>query len=173
MQTQALIVSEANRIAVGAVEIPPPGRDQVVIQTHFSGISPGTELRKMSGGEGNDFPYVPGYALSGTVVDLGAAVLDLKIGQRVFCTGTRWCTVPRVWGGHIAHAVRPASEVYPLPDHVALAEAALLPLVAIPYHGLRLARPMPGASVAIIGLGPIGQCAARLYAATGARVLGP
>jgi threonine dehydrogenase-like Zn-dependent dehydrogenase len=44
-------------------------------------------------------------------------------------------------------------------------------LAAIAYRGVRLAQPRLHETVAVIGLGPIGQCSARLFAATGARVV--
>jgi 2-desacetyl-2-hydroxyethyl bacteriochlorophyllide A dehydrogenase len=44
-------------------------------------------------------------------------------------------------------------------------------MAAITYRGVRLSRPQPDESVAVIGLGMIGSLAARLYAASGARVV--
>jgi threonine dehydrogenase-like Zn-dependent dehydrogenase len=76
-----------------------------------------------------------------------------------------------MWGGHIAHAVQPEANVFPLPDRLDLIEAAMIKLAAIAYRGLRESQPMPHHKVAVIGLGPIGMLSARLHHLTGAHVV--
>jgi len=49
--------------------------------------------------------------------------------------------------------------------------AAATKLAAIAYRGVRLARPKPHETVAVIGLGAIGLLAAQLHAQSGARVV--
>jgi threonine dehydrogenase-like Zn-dependent dehydrogenase len=58
-----------------------------------------------------------------------------------------------------------------LPENLSDADALMICLAAIAYRGVRLAQPRLHETVAVIGLGPIGQCSARLFAATGARVV--
>jgi len=78
---------------------------------------------------------------------------------------------PLAWGAHIAHALCGEGSVFPLPAGVDLLEAALSKLGAIAYRGVRAAGTRPHEEVAVVGLGPIGQLAARLHGLTGARVV--
>jgi len=172
MQSQAVLFRDVHHVAVEAVEIPAPGPGEVLIKTAFSTISPGTELRCLAGKQPNaaPWPVIPGYSLSGHVVACGEGV-EVPLGAPVFATGTRRADVNLMWGGHVAHAVTPAVAVYPLPTGVSLLAASALHLAAIAYHGLRLARPLPHETVAVLGLGAIGQISARLFTAAGAHVL--
>ena len=172
MQSQAILFHGVNQVTSAAVEIPDPGPGEVLIATKFSVISPGTELRCLAGKQPGPapWPFIPGYSLSGHIVACGAGV-DLAPGTAVFCTGTRRASTNLMWGGHVAHAVAPASTIFPLPDGVNLTAAAALHLAAIAYHGLRLARPLLHEKVVVLGLGAIGQIAARLFTAAGADVL--
>ncbi|MDX1932508.1 MAG: zinc-binding dehydrogenase [Capsulimonadales bacterium] len=171
MKTRALLVTDVHTVELTDVELPDPGPGEVRVRTAFSGISPGTELRKMSGVEGDGFPYIPGYSLTGTVESVGPGVTGLAVGTRVWCGGTRYADHRRLWGGHIGVAVREQRSVVPLPDAVDPVAASIAKLAAISYHGLRLAAPLPHETVAVIGLGPIGQCSARVFAASGASVV--
>lgn len=153
------------------MEVPAPTPGEVLIQTAYSCVSPGTELRCLAGQQaGITFPTIPGYTLSGTVLLAGAAS-GFQPGERVFCRGTRRASLPLTWGGHVSHAVLPANQVFRLPDTVDLRDAAAIKLAAIAFHGVRLSAVQPQETVLVIGLGVIGQCAARLYASAGARVI--
>ncbi len=172
--SRAITFEEINHVILRPVTVPPPGPGEVRIATAFTAISPGTERRCLAGKQAGApaFPFIPGYALTGTVCEVGEGVA-LALGAPVYCAGTRRVEgANRLWGGHISHAVRPASEVFPLPATLSLADAALARLAAIAYHGLRLARPQPHESVAVVGLGVIGALAARLYRAAGCNVIG-
>ena len=173
MQSKAIIFRDVNVVTVEPVTIPEPGPGEVLIETAYSVMSPGTELRCLAGQQPNAAPWpaIPGYSLSGTIVAAGPGTA-LAIGTRVFTTGTRQVAGANLmWGGHVAHALVPQQAVFPLPDGLALREAASAHMVAIAYHGLRLAQPLPHERIAVLGLGAIGQLAARLYTATGAHVL--
>lgn len=173
MQSKAILFRDVDVVTVEAVSIPEPGPGEVLIETAYSVMSPGTELRCLAGQQPNAAPWpaIPGYSLSGTIVAAGPGA-TLPIGTRVFATGTRQADgVHLMWGGHVAHAVVPQQAVFALPDALDLREAAAAHLIAIAYHGLRLAQPLPHERIAVLGLGAIGQLAARLYTATGAHVL--
>jgi 2-desacetyl-2-hydroxyethyl bacteriochlorophyllide A dehydrogenase len=138
----------------------------------MSGISPGTELRCLRGEQPGQaaFPFIPGYNGIGRVVEVGEGV-SLSVGTRVLSAGTSRADANLCWGGHCARHVRSAERVIPLPEEISEADALLVQLAAIAYRGVRLARPRPEDKVLIVGLGPIGQCSARLFHATGAQVL--
>lgn len=170
---QAIVFTDVDTVTLQPVSLPPLSDDEVLIQTAYSCISPGTELRCLAGQQaGAAFPFIPGYSLSGVVIEAGAAVTLVKPGSAVFCTGTLHGSVPRAWGGHVSHAIQKAGNVYPLPAGVDLLEAAMTHIIGISYHGMRLSQPMAHETVIVVGLGVIGQLSARLHALSGARVLG-
>jgi 2-desacetyl-2-hydroxyethyl bacteriochlorophyllide A dehydrogenase len=174
VQSHALLFTGVNAVALGAVEIPEPEQGEVLIETAFSAISPGTERRCLAGLQAGApaFPFVPGYALSGHVLRTARDV-TLHIGTRVFCTGTRRVHgVDRLWGGHVAHAVVPVTDLRLVPENVSLEHAALTKLAAIAHHGTQLSKPQPLEVALIVGLGPIGILSARLHAIMGCRVIG-
>jgi len=68
-------------------------------------------------------------------------------------------------------AVAQTDSLIAVPEAIPSADAAVAPLWAIAYHGVRLAKPLPGETVGVLGLGPIGWASARLFAAMGAEVM--
>lgn len=171
MQTSAILFTAPHQVAVETADIPRPTAGEVLIESRYTLISPGTELRCRAGKQtGVVFPFIPGYSLVGRVVERGPGV-SLPPGTLVFCGGTSKANVNRAWGGHVAHAVQPEQDVYPLPEGVPPLQAAATKLAAIAYRGVRLAQPKPHERVAVIGLGAIGLLAAQLHALSGARVV--
>jgi 2-desacetyl-2-hydroxyethyl bacteriochlorophyllide A dehydrogenase len=106
----------------------------------------------------------------GRIAARGAGVA-LAEGTLVFCQGTEKADRLLAWGAHIAHALRAEDSVFPLPAGVDPLEASLAKLGAIAYRGVRVAGTRPHEEVAVVGLGPIGQFAARLHRLAGARVV--
>jgi 2-desacetyl-2-hydroxyethyl bacteriochlorophyllide A dehydrogenase len=170
MEGTRAIVPEPYKTIFETYEVGEPGPDQVLIATEASGISPGTELAIYTGihqwlkdptNKWAKFPFTPGYSAVGRVIAAGSNVSRFKEGDRV------------VWPGrHESHALvnvgEGATEVWPISDHVHAAEAALLPLARFPLTALVQSRSLLGQSVAILGLGSIGQIALRLFCACGA-----
>ena len=172
MKTKAIAVVAPEKVDLVDVELPALGSGEVLVETAYSCVSPGTELRCMSGeGEAAEFPYVPGYAMAGRVVACGPNT-SIHEGTAVFAGGTEKCSITTLWGAHLAHAVKSESALVPVPDGVSLLEAATAKIAAIPYHGARLCPDLKGKRVAVVGLGPIGQFSARIHQALGATVVG-
>ena len=172
MQTRALLFTAPHQVSLSETDIPDPGPGEVLIETAFSCVSPGTELRCLAGQQVNSppFPFIPGYALSGRIIGAGPGV-TMTVGTAVFASGTQHATHARLWGGHCGHIVTAVDKVVPVPDGVDLAAAATAKLAAIAYHGVRLARALPHETVVVLGLGAIGRFAAHLHALGGARVI--
>jgi predicted dehydrogenase len=105
-----------------------------------------------------------GYSCAGEVVDTGGDP-RLAVGMRVACVGQGYAS-------HAEVVSVPVSLVVPLPGGVSTADAAFAAPAAIALHAIRLARLEPGSVVAVVGLGLIGQLAARLLHAFGCRVVG-
>lgn len=87
MKSQRIVATAQSKIAVEDFELPSLEPDQVLIETQFSAISPGTELAFLHHLPNTPgvYPYYPGYSSSGHVADKGSAVTDLEVGQRVAC----------------------------------------------------------------------------------------
>jgi 2-desacetyl-2-hydroxyethyl bacteriochlorophyllide A dehydrogenase len=173
IKTKAVLFTGANAVAVEEVEIPDPGRGEVLIETLCTCVSPGTELRCLSGKQGgmSPYPFIPGYANVGRIVGGGPGV-DIAEGALVLHGGTQKANRGITWGAHVGMAVRQAHDVIPLDAGTDPVAASVSRLAAIAYHGVRLSNPRPDERVAVVGLGPIGMFSALLHALTGARVAG-
>jgi 2-desacetyl-2-hydroxyethyl bacteriochlorophyllide A dehydrogenase len=171
MKARALLMTGKHTVNLVAIDLPAPQDGEVLIETLYTCISPGTELRCLAGKQmGAQFPFIPGYALVGRVIGRGAGVA-LEEGALVMCSGTQKANYPLLWGGHVSHAVRGERSVYPVPEGVAPLAASTAKLAAIAYRGFRLGEARAGHTVAVVGLGVIGQFAARLHGLHGARVV--
>ena len=106
-----------------------------------------------------------GYSCSGTVVQVGASVTHLQVGDRVACAGAGKAN-------HAEWVVVPSNLVVPVPENVSLKNAASTTLGAIAMQGVRRADLRLGEWAAVIGLGLVGQIAFQLLQASGIRVIG-
>jgi D-xylulose reductase len=121
-------------------------------------------------------PMVLGHEASGRVVEVGPAVANLKVGDRVCMEpgipnptsrASRiglynvdpavvfWATPP-VHGCLTSHVVHPASFTYKLPDNVSFAEGAMVEPLAIGMQASVKARITPGDLAVVTGAGTIG-----------------
>jgi predicted dehydrogenase/threonine dehydrogenase-like Zn-dependent dehydrogenase len=106
-----------------------------------------------------------GYSAAGVVLEAGAAVTGVRPGQLVVTGGA----------GKASHAefqVVPGLLCAPVPVGVTAQDAAFTTIAAIAMHALRIADVGPGSKVVVVGLGLIGQLAARLAMAAGCDVAG-
>jgi 3-hydroxyethyl bacteriochlorophyllide a dehydrogenase len=171
MKTTALLFTGIDRVELVEAQIPEPGQAQVVVEALYTAISPGTELRCLSGRQSQaTFPFIPGYSMVGRITARGKDV-ELAEGTLVFSLGTEKADLPLLWGAHIGHALCSTDRIYPLPAAINPLDASLAKLAAIAYRGVRVAGTRPHEEVAVVGLGPIGQLAARLHAMAGARTV--
>jgi len=172
MPTSARAITHCvpGKVELRSTSVRDPGPGEILVKAIYTTVSPGTEIRTLNVA-GPQEPFVPGYAAVGEVVAAGPGA-GIEPGQHVFCGGTRHAEgLKLMWGAHISHAVRAARECYLLQPQADLLSATLAKLGAIAFHGLRMARVIPGEQVAVIGLGPIGQFASRFYTLAGCQVV--
>src|SRR5277367_278082 len=118
-----------------------------------------------------DQPQSVGYSSAGVVVAVGDGVSDIIPGDRVACAGAGYAVhaefacVPRM-------LVAKIPEVVEMESQVSFEEAAFGTLGAICLHGIRTAGVALGETVAVIGLGLLGQITVQLLKVAGCRVLG-
>jgi 3-hydroxyethyl bacteriochlorophyllide a dehydrogenase len=171
MQTTAVLFRSVDQVEVGSIEISEPGPQEVLIQTAYSTVSPGTELRSLAGKQvGTErWPYIPGYSLSGRVIARGEGC-QTPIGTKVYLSGTQKASEALLWGGHVGLAIAKEESAYVAKDEADLVALSFTHLAAIAMRGVNMSRVQPGEKVAVIGLGMIGQLSARLFGSRGAVV---
>jgi len=134
-----------------------------------------------------DQPQSVGYSSAGTVMAVGDGVSDLAAGDRVACAGAGYAAhaeiacIPRLLVAKIP-ASGPANAIAGISEQraasleaafpVSFEEAAFGTVGAICLHGIRTAGVTLGDSVAVIGLGLLGQIALQLLKAAGCRAFG-
>ena len=127
--------------------------DRVAVRTRVSLISSGTETICYRGESDPGshwhnwvrYPFYPGYSNVGEIEQTGSEVTGFAPGDRVFSTSSH-------------HQIAVASGVpVPIPGAVSDESAAWSKLATIAQTGVRRAQLAMGATVVIIGLGPLGQ----------------
>jgi predicted dehydrogenase len=106
-------------------------------------------------------PMPIGYSNVGTVLDLAMDVKGFKKGDRVVSNGY-----------HAEVVCVPYNLCACIPDNVDNVTAAFTVVSAIALQGIRLIKPTLGESIAVIGLGLIGQLTCQILRANGCRVIG-
>jgi predicted dehydrogenase/threonine dehydrogenase-like Zn-dependent dehydrogenase len=134
---------------------------QVVTKVRAEGIS--ATARTVRSRLASDVPL--GYSAAGLVIEVGAAVDGITVGQLVATGGAGMAN-------HAEFQAVPGLLCAVVPEGVPPEDAAFATLASIPLHGLRLSEVGPGAKVVVLGLGLVGQLAARLAMASGCDVAG-
>ena len=110
--------------------------------------------------------YTPlGYSLCGEVVEVGAGVEELSVGQRVACAGNLYAL-------HAEYNWVPRNLCVPVPDGVRDEHAAFTTVGAIAMQGYRQSDARLGETACVIGLGLVGQLLVQLLRAAGVNVVG-
>jgi 3-hydroxyethyl bacteriochlorophyllide a dehydrogenase len=166
---QAVVFADPGQLDFRDVTLRDPGADEVVVDTRFSSISAGTERLLFEGKlppiPHLRYPLVPGYEAVGIVTHVGRDVTDLLAGDEVFVGGSMCFTdVAAAFGGQASRLIKKAAQVVPL-HGIPLAHAPLLALAATSLHGVRRLGDLAGKRVGVVGMGAIGQFAARFVAA--------
>src|SRR5271157_1348902 len=118
-----------------------------------------------------DQPQSVGYSSAGVVIAVGDGVADINVGDRVACAGAGYAA-------HAEFACVPRMLVAKIPEgrdassRVSCEEAAFGTVGAICLHGIRTSEVGLGDTVAVIGLGLLGQITVQLLKAAGCRVFG-
>ena len=178
---RALVLEDKLKLAIRDVDDLPtqPGPGDVKIAIHTVGICGSDVHYYTHGGIGEHIvksPMVLGHEASGTVVEVGADVTGLKVGDRVCMEPgvpdlssrasklglynvdpavTFWATPP-VHGVLTPFTIHPAAFTYKLPDNVSFEEGAMIEPFAVGMHAANRAHIAPGDVAVVTGAGPIG-----------------
>jgi (R,R)-butanediol dehydrogenase / meso-butanediol dehydrogenase / diacetyl reductase len=181
---------------VGTPQVRQP--DEVLLAVAFCGIC-GTDLHEYAVGPivtpvsphpltGVTLPQTLGHEFSATVVEIGSAVRDVQVGDRVaimpaiVCGRCRYCRrgqghlcvnfactgLSAETGGLAQLAVVKEYQVAKLPDEVSDLEGAVIEPAAVAAYGVERAGVTGGDVVLVTGAGPIGILSAMYARAAGA-----
>jgi len=161
-------------------EVPEPGQGEVRIKVQACGICHSDVLTQGGHYPGIVYPRVPGHEVVGTIDALGDTVSGWRVGQRV---GVGWhggrdgtciscrrgdfrnCLNLRIPGisydgGYQEYVVVPDDALAAVPDSLHAAEAAPLLCAGLTtFNALRHSGALPGALVAVQGIGGLGHLA--------------
>lgn len=181
---QALVLEEKGRLALRDIDLPETlGPHDVRIALHTVGIC-GSDVHYYTHGAIGPFvvrePMVLGHEASGTVTQVGDAVTNLQVGDRVCMEpgipdpnskatqlgiynldpAVRFWATPPIHGVLRPSVVHPAAFTFKLPDSVSFAEGAMVEPLAVGMHAATKARIKPGDVAVVTGAGPIGMVTA-------------
>jgi NADPH:quinone reductase len=138
---------------------------QVLIRVRAAGINPADIVRLSGRLQPVSLPYIPGADVCGEVESIGAGVMHVKKGDRVFGRA--------LTGGYAEKTCLAAGETFPLPANLSFDEGAAIP---IPFYTAyqavhRKAALKAGETVLVsAGGGGVGVAAIQLAKLAGARV---
>ena len=185
---RALVIEEVDR--------PKPGADEVLIAVEACGVCHSdlhvadgdwTQLNRIV-----KKPLILGHEIAGRVVEKGAAVRELEIGDRVGVPWIHWAcgecefcrqgdenlcvkqkiTGVTVDGGYAEFVKAPASYALRIPKNLSSVEAAPLFCAGVTvYRALKRAEVAPGQRLAVFGVGGLGHIAVQIASALGAQVI--
>ncbi|HEU0164822.1 MAG TPA: zinc-binding dehydrogenase [Thermomicrobiales bacterium] len=169
MQTTRVTFSAANVVELETIDLDETdlGPHEVIVRTHRTLISPGTELARLQGklifdtDEPPAFPMpIVGYANIGTILATGPEV-GVSPGDRVYTMGNH-ASIVRVDTRQML--------CVPVPAGLADEDAVFARLATVSMTTLVTTFARPGHAVAIVGLGLVGNLAAQVFQASGYRV---
>jgi 2-desacetyl-2-hydroxyethyl bacteriochlorophyllide A dehydrogenase len=171
---KAVVFPAAETISVEQVPDPVCLPGEVIVQVDHCGIC-GTDVHIFRNEYMSHFPLIPGHEFSGTVVEVGSGVHDLRVGDRVAvdpnisCGACDFCRNQaanhcRNWqgigitraGAFAQYTAAPARACYRLPGTISPSEAAFVEPLACVIYALQRLRVHPATSVLIFGAGPMG-----------------
>ena len=162
---------DSDALEIRSIHVPGPGRDEVLVRVHASGLNPKDAIVRQGGLRlltGRRFPRGTGFDFSGEVAAHGGRVTDLKHGDRV------WGFLDGYLGGAAAdYVVVPRAWMARMPQRLGWIEGAALSLVGTTaLQGLRdVARLKSGDRLLIKGAsGGVGSAAIQIAKAMGAHV---
>ncbi|MEG1525388.1 MAG: zinc-binding dehydrogenase [Clostridia bacterium] len=194
---RAMVLTGPDMWELQTVPVPAYGEDEVLCRIDAVAIC-GSDPEIIHGGLAGIwppvYPFIAGHEWAGTVVAKGENVKAFAIGDRVAGEAHKGCgycknclegnynlclnygnqaTGHRHYGftsqgAYAQYNSYHIKSIAKLPDSVSFKEAAMCDTAGVAIHGLELAGVRPGATVVIVGPGPIGMMAMKISKALGA-----
>jgi predicted dehydrogenase/threonine dehydrogenase-like Zn-dependent dehydrogenase len=159
--TEKMIIDFAGKSLLGKARERPDLVRQVVDRVRKDGLGPTmqTVMSRL------DQPMPLGYSCAGIVESAGRGAPEFQAGDRVACAGMGYAS-------HAGAVFVPRNLAVAIPEGVSFEDASYVTLGAIALQGVRVAEPRLGETVAVIGLGLLGQLTVQILRAAGCRVVG-
>jgi len=191
----AVLHSFKTPLSLDEVPRPEVGADEVLIDVEVCGVCH-SDLH-VADGDWTQFdrivkkPLILGHEIVGRVVERGAAVQSVQMGERVGIPWVQWtcgqcefcregnenlCIRQRITGvmvdgGYAEFAKAPASHVVKIPETLSSEQAAPLLCAGVTVHrALKQANIRAGQRLAVFGVGGLGHAAVQIGQAAGAEV---
>ena len=189
---KAAVIHGPRDIRLETVEDPSISGDEILLKVKACGIC-GSDIHIYKMGAMSTFPNlrILGHEFSGEIVEVGADIEGLKVGDRVLGTGRRncgqchWCqrgqthrcpniAIPGYGldGAFAEYVVVPnpvlGKTFFKIPEALSWEEAATIEPMAVACHAVEAAKIQPNEIVVILGAGMIGQGVAQAAKARGA-----
>lgn len=174
-----LVIDPTGTIRVESFTVPTPGPGQILVRTHITQVSAGSEINMVrqrrtatTEAQAAFSPSGLGYTAVGAVAAVGAGVTDYAPGDRVLCNGnhaSHWLITPAAKADEAS--IPQQYYIERIPDGVSDTEACFAILGDVALHGVRLAQLQIGESVAIHGMGVVGLLTLQLCRLSGAHPL--
>jgi len=183
---KAAVIHAPGEVSVETVPDPSPGPRDVVVRVAACGIC-GTDLHILEGEFAPTLPVVPGHEFAGEIVEVGADVSELSVGDQVavdpslHCGECHYCRRARGnlcenWaaigvttaGGAAEYAVAPVKNCYRLPEGVSVGDAALIEPFSCAVRGFDVLPRVLADHYLIYGAGTMGLMMMELAKRAGA-----
>lgn len=160
--SQVLWLNAPRSLEFRATELGHCAADQIICETIFTAISPGTELAAYTGFEplrpGRQYPRLQGYCNVACVTDVGASVTSVRPGQLVL-----------TFQSHRSAFVTKADEIlYVLNDTDKPEQVVCAYLYHLGYNAVLRSDIKAGSRVLIIGMGTLGTTSLEMCRIAGA-----
>jgi len=171
-----IVVSAVRTMELREEPTPTPSPGEVRVRSSYIGVC-GSDTHAFHGRHPFiPIPYLPGHEATGVVDEIGDDVTTASVGDRVvveptlpcwrckpcrngnenLCENLQFfgCGYPQ--GGMADQFVIRADRLHLIPDDIGDLDAALIEPLSTPVHAGRLAGPLEGRAVAVLGAGTIG-----------------
>lgn len=172
---KAWVLEDVGKFTLKEVPKPDASDGNVIVKVKAAGIC-GSDIQRVYENGAHKMPLIIGHEFSGQVENVGRDVSKDLIGKRVGifplipCRQCPSCLLKkyemctqysylgsRTDGGFAEYVSVPAWNLIALPDEVSYEQAAMLEPMAVAVHAMRRIDIRQEASVAVCGLGTIGQ----------------
>lgn len=172
---KAGVVHAREDIRYEEIEMPKPGKGEVLIKVKYTGIC-GSDVPRVNGDACHFFPNVLGHEFSGVVAEIGEGVTSLQPGDRVAgvplvpCMECEDCQKgnyslckhysfigSRQFGSFAEYVAVPERNAVKFEDEVSFEQGAFFEPATVALHGLQRVPFEGGKTVAILGGGTIGM----------------
>ncbi len=180
---KAAYLTGLNQVEIRPAPAPrQPGPHEVMLRINAVGVC-GSDMHYYNQGRIGpqvvEFPHILGHECAGTILEVGAEVRELRVGQRVAvdplvpCGSCDQCRAGRkhtcrkqkflgnpgqLPGALVEYLVLPAECCLAVPDSLDDDEATIVEPLSIGLYAAAMAQLPPGAQAGILGSGPIGLC---------------